>query len=211
VTRGTKRKPRPAVKRKPARRPRPKKLKLVTTTMEMRAPQHRNSALPLGIKVALLRAETPTVSFYRYLYDTIGAPVFWCERRRLGDRAIAALIADPKIEIYVLYCGGVPAGFAELDLRQDDDVELAHFGLIPDFLNPGLADYLLGWVVDEAWRRAPARVWLRTTNFDHPTVLAAYQKAGFGVVGQETRQIDDPRATGVLPKDIAVPHAALAE
>ena len=30
-------------------------------------------------------------------------------------------------------------------------------------------------------------------------------------VGQETQQIDDPRATGVLPKDVELPHAALAE
>jgi GNAT superfamily N-acetyltransferase len=179
--------------------------------MELGELQHRPAALPLGVKVALLRAETPTVSFYRYLYNTVGAPAFWCARRKLNDAAIGALIADPAIEIYVLYVGGVPAGFAELDLRQGTEIELAHFGLVPEFVGPGLADYLLGWVVDEAWRRAPARVWLRTTNFDHPTVLAAYQKAGFGVVGQETRQIDDPRATGVLPKDIAVPHAALAE
>ena len=105
----------------------------------------------------------------------------------------------------------MPAGFAELDLRREDEIELAHFGLVPEFLGPGLTDYLLGWVVEEAWRRGPRRLWLHTTNFDHPTVLAAYQKAGFLAVRQETRQIDDPRATGVLPKDIKVPHAALAE
>jgi GNAT superfamily N-acetyltransferase len=195
----------------PPKRPPRKKLKLVTTTMEMRVPQHRAAALPLGTKIALLRAESPTVSFYRYLYDTVGAPAFWCERRRLGDAAIGALIADPEIEIYVLYGGGVPAGFAELDLRRPDEIELAHFGLVPEFVGRGLADYLLGWVVDDAWRRAPERLWLRATNFDHPTILAAYQKAGFLAVKQETRQIDDPRATGVLPKHIEVPPAALAD
>ena len=195
----------------PAKRPPRKKLKQVITTMEMREPQHRPAPLSLHTKVALLRAEQPTVSFYRYLYNTIGERAFWCERRRLDDDAIAALLADPEIEIYVLYVGGVPAGFAELDLGEADEIELAYFGLIPEFLNHGLADYLLGWVVDEAWRRGPNRLWLETTNFEHPTVLAAYQKAGFLPVGQETQQIDDPRATGVLPKDVELPHAALAE
>ena len=195
----------------PAKRPPRKKLKQVVTTMELRELQHRPAPLPLNTKVALLRAERPTVSFYRYLYNTIGESAFWCERRQLDDDAIGALLADPEIEIYVLYVGGVPAGFAELDLRETDEIELAYFGLIPEFLGPGLADYLLGWVVDEAWRRGPARLWLSTTNFEHPTVLAAYQKAGFLAVGQQTHQIDDPRATGVLPKDVAVPHAALAE
>jgi GNAT superfamily N-acetyltransferase len=202
---------RPGKRAAPRRASRRKKLKLVTTTMEMREPQHRPAALPLGLKLALLRAEAPTVSFYRYLYDVVGAPAFWCARRTLDDAAIGALVADPAVEIYVLYAGGVPAGFAEIDLREGTEIELAHFGLVPEFVAPGLADYLLGWVVDEAWRRAPERLWLRTTNFDHPTVLAAYQKAGFRAVRQETRMIDDPRATGLLPKDVAVPHAALAE
>jgi GNAT superfamily N-acetyltransferase len=195
----------------PRRASRPKQLKLVTTTMEMREPQHRPAALPLGLKLALLRAEAPTVSFYRYLYDAVGAPAFWCARRALDDAALAALVADPAIEIYVLYAGGVPAGFAEIDGREGTEIELAHFGLVPEFVAPGLADYLLGWAVDEAWHHAPERLWLATTNFDHPTVLAAYQKAGFRAVRQETRMIDDPRATGLLPRDIAVPHAALAE
>lgn len=201
---------RPRKRLAPAKRaPRKKQLKLVTTTMEMREPQHRPAALPLGIKVALLRAETPTASFYRYLYDAVGAPAFWCARRGLDDATLSALIADPAIEIYVLYVGGVPAGFAELDLRQGTEIELAHFGLVPEFLGAPLADYLCGWAVDEAWRRAPTRLWVATTNFDHPTVLAAYQKVGFRAVSQETRMIDDPRATGLLPKTLAVPHAAL--
>ena len=191
------------------RAPRPKKLKLVTTTMEMREPQHRPAALPLGIKVALLRAETPTVSYYRYLYNTVGAPAFWCARRTLDDAALGALVADPQIELYVLYVGGVPAGFAELDLRQGTEIELAHFGFVPEFVGAGLTDYLLGWAVGEAWRRAPERLWVATTNFDHPTVLAAYQKVGFRAVSQETRMIADPRATGLLPKDVAVSRAAL--
>jgi GNAT superfamily N-acetyltransferase len=195
----------------PSKRPTRKKLKLVVTVMEMRTPQHRAATLPLGAKAALLRLESPTVSFYRYLYNTVGEQAFWYERRRLDDKALAALLADPGLEIYVLYAGGVPAGFAELDLRRHDEIELAHFGLIPEFLGHGFADFLLGWAVDEAWRRTPKRVWLRATNFDHPTVLAAYQKAGFLAVEQETRLIDDPRATGLIPKSVPVPHAALAE
>src|SRR5690606_10545861 len=132
------------------------------------------------------------------------------ERRGLDDGEIAALVNDPLIELYILYSSGVPAGFAELDLRQRGEVELAHFGLIPEFAGRGLADYLLRWVVAEAWRRGPRRLWLRSTNCDQPVAVAAYQKIGFLPVGQETRMIDDPRALGLIPRDVPVPHAALA-
>jgi len=57
--------------------------------------------------LALMRAEDCTVSFYRYLYDTVGEPWLWFERRMIGDLALAAQIGKPTIEIFVLYVRGV--------------------------------------------------------------------------------------------------------
>ena len=37
-----------------------------------------------------MRAEDCTVSFYRYLYETVGTPWLWYERRLLDDAALAA-------------------------------------------------------------------------------------------------------------------------
>src|SRR5690348_5914156 len=53
-------------------------------------------------KLALMRAEACTVSFYRYLYNTVGEPWLWFERRLTDDAALAALIAKPTVEIFVL-------------------------------------------------------------------------------------------------------------
>ena len=47
-----------------------------------RAPKLR---APPG-KLALLRAENPTVSFYRYLYDAVGRDWLWTDRKRLSDK-----------------------------------------------------------------------------------------------------------------------------
>ncbi len=59
----------------------------------------------------------PSVAFYRYLYDTVGAPHLWWLRRALPDSALAGMLADPAVSIHVLYRGGEPAGFFELDGR----------------------------------------------------------------------------------------------
>ncbi len=171
------------------------------------APSHPN-ILPSGHKVALVRAERPTVSFYRYLYNTIGEDWLWWERRALSDAELAAVIHHPNVEIFVLYIDGVPAGFSELDLRIEAEVELAYFGLIPEFIGRGLGRYLLGWTIDEAWQRTPERVWLHTCNFDHPKAIATYQKAGFAPYKQETTTIEDPRASGLIPKNIVLPRSS---
>jgi GNAT superfamily N-acetyltransferase len=189
----------------------PKKLECIVTYLEMREPPRHPNILSGRHKIALMRAESPTVSFYRYLYDTIGEEWLWWERRALDDEALAAIIHDPEVEIFVLYYDGVPAGYIELDLRIAGEIEIAYFGLIPEFIGRGLGAYLLGWALDEAWQREPERVWLHTCNFDHPKAIAVYQRVGFTPYKQETTQIDDPRETGVLPADLPLPGTGSVE
>lgn len=84
-----------------------------------------------------------------------------------------------QVEIYVLYVGGVPAGYAEIDLRQEPDIALAYFGIMPDFIGQRLGSFFLNWIIDKAWSYHPQRFWLHTCTLDHPKALAVYQKAGF--------------------------------
>ncbi len=154
-------------------------LETTVTYLERTSPPRRPATpAPLG-KLAVLRAERPTVSFYRYLYNTIGEAWNWSERRRLDDEALRAIIRHPEVRIYVLYAAGVPAGFAELDTRRAGEVELAYLGLVPEYVGRGLGGYLLDWAVSAAWLMAPKRVWLHTCSLDHPSALPMYQRAGF--------------------------------
>jgi GNAT superfamily N-acetyltransferase len=182
----------------PPQRDAPEEIEVTITYLEMRAPPSRLPAmLPRSkSKIALLRATQPTVGFYRYLYNAVGAPWRWYERNLLSDEDLTAIIADGRVEIYVLYCDGAPAGYAELDRRQDGEIELAYFGLIPDYIGRGLGGYMLDWAVDTAWSRRPERVWVHTCTLDHPTALAVYQKAGFVAYDQETVTIEDPGLPG---------------
>lgn len=122
--------------------------------------------------------------------------------RALDDAALEAIIHDPKVEIYVLYAAGVPAGYAELDLRRKPDIELAYLGLIPEFIGQGLGAYLLHWSVDTAWQHAPGRLWTHICNFDHPKTLAVFQRAGFTPYKQEIKIIDDQRLKGLIPSHV---------
>lgn len=183
----------------------PGKLRMVITYLEMRArPPHGAAHLPAGAKAALLRAEQPTISFYRYLYNTVGESWLWHERRAFDDATLASIIQDPKVDIYVLYVAGVPAGYAELDRREDGEIDLAYFGLLPEFIGRGFGRYFLIWIVSAAWQYEPQRLWVHSCNFDHPQALRAYQRVGFAPYGQETLIIDDPRLSGLIPPHVEV-------
>src|SRR6478672_7471131 len=99
----------------------------VITYLEMRA----RPALPRipapHAKLALIQALNCTVSFYRYLYETVGTPWLWYERRLLDDQTLAAQITKDTTEIFVLYLGGLPAGYFKLDAAAPHETELGHF------------------------------------------------------------------------------------
>src|SRR5580693_2935903 len=113
------------------------------TYLEMfERPPARAVPAPLG-KLALMRAEVCTVSFYRYLYETVGTPWVWYERRMMSDAALAAELEKSTLEIFVLYVGGVPAGYFELDAAEPRQTLLSYFGLMPDFIGRRLGPFLL--------------------------------------------------------------------
>lgn len=165
-------------------------IETTVTYLEMREQPTRPSVpAPLG-KLAILRAEHPPVSFYRYLYNTVGEAWYWSERRALDDAALGAIVHDPKVNIYVLYVAGVPAGYVELDRRREREVELAYFGLVPEFTGRGLGSYLLDWAVHAAWAGAPERVWVHTCTLDHPRALPLYQRAGFVAYKRQAEKVE---------------------
>jgi GNAT superfamily N-acetyltransferase len=157
----------------------PANAEVVITYLQMFARPAGLVVEPPEENLTMVRATPPTVSFYRYLYDTVGGGWQWRERRAMSDETLAAIVQHPLVETHVLYASGTPAGYAELDRRKADEIELAYFGLIPDFIGRGLGAYLLNWTVDRAWSYAPRRFWVHTCTLDHPRALPNYMRAGF--------------------------------
>ena len=174
------------------------KIESTVTHLEMTEPPPSHPSAPPRTDLFLFRAVHPTVSFYRYLYNTIGDPWLWGDRRKLDDAALAAIVQDPAVEIFVLYVLGVPAGYVELDRRVPGEIELAYLGILPEFIGQKLGPYLLHWAIGIAWSHGPRRFWVHTCTLDHPRALAMYERAGFRVFKREVEVTDDPRALGLI-------------
>jgi GNAT superfamily N-acetyltransferase len=173
------------------------KLRTTITYMEMaRPPAESAPADPPQIRIE--RASGITVAFYRYLYNEVGGPWLWYERRAMDDVTLAVLLHNPAIEVFVAYAKGVPAGYFELDRRHPTDVDLAYFGLLPDFIGKSLGHWFLRRAIDQAWTYRPRLVTVNTNSFDHERALANYQRVGFVVARRVEHSFDDPRLKGLI-------------
>lgn len=176
-------------------------LTTVITFLEMLEPPKRPLLPPPPkVKLALLRAESPTVAFSRFLYDTTGRPWWWYERKEWSDRRLRDLVQHERYDTYVLYLAGTPAGYFELDRIDPSVVELAYFGIMPEFIGQRLGPYLLDQAIQLAWTGPPAprRVWVNTCDLDHPRALPLYQRAGFAPYDRKVKEFEDPRPKGLV-------------
>ncbi|GAC1344088.1 MAG: hypothetical protein NVSMB18_21070 [Acetobacteraceae bacterium] len=143
--------------------------------------------LPLPPEVSLVRLAHCSVAFYRYLYGTVGGPYVWWLRRSLSDTALEAVLRRPGVSVHVLYRGGEPAGFFELDASALPVVNLSYFGLTPPATGIGLGAAFLDAAVAHAWAAGARMVTVNTCTADHKRALPNYLRAGF----QPVRTIDE--------------------
>jgi GNAT superfamily N-acetyltransferase len=164
-----------------------------------RPPAERTPGFPPGYHIVRLPA--PSVTFYRYLYETVGAPHCWWLRRAQPDSAIAGILADPAVGLYVLYGGGEPVGFFELDGRARPDVNLSYFGLVPFAVGRGLGAPFLRAAVDEAFRKSGRGITVNTCTADHRRALPTYLRSGFRPIRSVREIWDIPNRLGMTIPD----------
>ena len=83
------------------------RLEVTFTYLEMHEAPSRPPAHPptLNHPIMLTRIMEPTIGFYRYLYNAVGEPWLWYERRIMEDEKLLPIIHDDRIEIYCLFVG----------------------------------------------------------------------------------------------------------
>ena len=182
----------------------PGKMAVVETSLEMTArPDPAPSPLPAGMTLA--RVEKPDLDWYRDLQRRVGEPWLWYLRPSMDDATLAAIIHDPRVAVHALMVEGKAEGIVELDFRQPGEVELAYFGLTPAMVGKGLGRAMMTAALALAWAGAPKRLWVHTCTADHPSALGFYIRSGFRPFKRTIGIDDDPRLTGVLPRE-AAPH-----
>ena len=160
---------------------------LVTTYLEMHSPKEF-SPKRTADQCFQVREEKPNWVFNRDMYLAVGENWTWIDRRGWTDQQWKYYAGVPALRTFGAYYDGIIAGYYELLGQPDpneheDGVEIAYFGLLPQFIGRGLGGALLTSAIEHAWHTSPvpSRVWVHTCNRDHPGALANYQARGMKI------------------------------
>jgi GNAT superfamily N-acetyltransferase len=161
-------------------------VEVVRTYLELRSPAQLRPATPTpSSDVRFVRRDRISVDAYRSLYQDVGARWHWLDRNAWTDAQLAHHLARREITVWECLVGRVSAGYFELDRHDDGSVEIAYFGLRPEFFGGGLGKAMLTRAAEEAWALGAKRVWLHTCTLDSPHALPNYQARGFTPFRQE--------------------------
>jgi len=151
-----------------------------------------------------IRLETMAAADYLVLYRRVGDPLRWDTRLKMPIGELESLLAGASLHIYVLRGGEVPPGpehargagsrplgFCEFDRTSFPEIELKHFGLVPEAQGRGLGSWLLSTALGREWGSGAARIWLHTDEWDHPAAVPVYRRAGFEVYATGREAAED--------------------
>ena len=187
----------------------PKHLAVHRWYLRLEEPWTVEDRKPPSDDLAIIRANQPTVAFYRFLYHTAGEEFVWGDRRRMSDEKLASLIGDDKVHVMVMYKAGTPAGFFDINFSEPDSTEIKYFALLPGFIGQGLGSYMLNQAIRYGGQRQVPLL-LDTCTLDHPSALENYKKRGFVIYDEDDEAYPDPRLDGTMPRE-AGKHVPLAE
>lgn len=164
------------------------KLAVTITYLDLRPEDWTRRGQKPDIDVRITRETHPTAAFYLDLYDKVGRPWLWYERRLLAPSALTELLNRPGHELHVARHEGELVGYFELY-----DSEIVFFGLTLQYVGKRIGPWLLDRAIERGFARGAESLVLNTNTVDHPSALDTYRKAGFRVVRSESRELQDPR------------------
>lgn len=155
----------------------------VQTSLEMRSPDALRPAADPRIPADLVRVDPPKPDLNRRLYKGVGAAHGWTDRLVWEAAEWESWAASVTTFRALAAVHGMPceAGFFELQVQPRGTVEIAIFGLLPDYHGLGLGGWLLTRAIEEAWDLHPdgtRRVWVHTRRLDAPGALPNYLARG---------------------------------
>jgi GNAT superfamily N-acetyltransferase len=167
----------------------PSTIEVKRTYLEMKSLDELKAAPVPEPEPLLERVPQCTPELFRYLYAEVGRAFRWTDRLSWSEEQIVRHLANPRTSVWILSWHKEPAGYFELQEHEDRSVEIAYFGLLPNFIGRGWGKHLLTRAVRAAWSLGASRVWLHTCTLDHPAALPNYLKRGFRPVREEVYEV----------------------
>ena len=153
---------------------------VTTIALEMKSPADFRPKKTDRNDVRVVSVEIPSPSLNHYFFVNVGRPWKWYSRLSWTLSDWQAWVENENVHTFVGYVKNTPFGYIELD-QQGDSVEIAFFGVLPQFIGYSLGGYLLSEAIRLAWQLNPQRVWVHTCTLDHKYALKNYLARGLSI------------------------------
>ena len=127
----------------------------------------------------------------KFFYKNIGKKHKWIDRLAWSEEKWISYVSSKNVNTYVLKHKNDLVGFFELILhRENNEIEIAYFGILEEYQNKKLGSYLLSEAIKESLHRdSIERVWLHTCSLDHKNALNNYLARGMKIFKREVVNI----------------------
>ena len=144
-------------------------------------------SIPPGFEVAIVTPPKPNLN--RRFYREVGSQWKWTDRLSWSEDDWHRYVQRETLRTFVGKLFGESVGYFELESQDDGNLEIAYFGLLPEFIGRGMGGPLLSAAIESAWDvPGTQRVWVHTCTLDHKHALDNYRKRGFSVFKTEREQ-----------------------
>ena len=139
-----------------------------------------------NLSLNVVESEIKQFKINRFLYQLVGEQWQWLDKNKWTDKQWKDYAEDMNLRTWIAYHRGTIAGYFELKTNDDHSVEIAYFGLAPQFIGKGFGGYLLSQAIINAWEIPnTSRVKVNTCTLDHPNALKNYQARGMQIYKTE--------------------------
>jgi|TARA_B110000971_G_C19611033_1_gene320373 ribosomal protein S18 acetylase RimI-like enzyme len=123
----------------------------------------------------------------KFFYKNIGKSYQWVDRLVWTDLKWIDYVSNENLFTYILKDQEDIAGYFELLLNpNNNDAEIAYFGLLEEYFGKKLGGYLLSEAIKQSFRMKSLRVWVHTCSLDHQNALGNYLSRGMKIFKSET-------------------------
>jgi len=126
----------------------------------------------------------------RFFYKNIGKNHQWVDRLVWSEENWINYVSSEKVTTYVFKHKDNLLGFFELIFHsENNETEIAYFGILEEFQNKKLGSYLLSEAIKKSFEKNISRVWVHTCSLDHKNALRNYISRGMKIFKTEILNI----------------------
>ena len=162
------------------------KIEVITTYLEMVSPGSFRPKVHEREDVVVKKVNVPIPAISHFFFVNVGRPWKWYSRLKWTFKDWKSWVEREEVTTWIGYVQDSPFGYIELE-KQEMNIEIAFFGLLPQFTGKGQGSLFLSKAIRIAWSFGPNRVWVHTCTLDHKNALKNYMDRGFSIYKEEKR------------------------